>query len=588
MSLLVYAKTEAEYAKHFKYIIHLASVVFTNRPGAESSVGHQSGRDGHDSGQVEMNTLSNDGSLANEEPHSEQHPLVVYFEKNWDNCRELWCAYKRQHAVTLGNNTNNRLESSWKQLKKWVDSFMVVDECIASIILSDATPLAEPFAVRRVLDGTDRPWGNNRKYREALPNATEICDTMAGLGMPQYQATMNYLQQVARQFKNGDLGTVVEQEKQTGELGTLSGELSGATQLSTQVTEMRSVTVELSMMADMPSQTKEIRSGSVELRDTAEVQTHVESEESRTVLEPVLDMPFEIASPPRSRGRPKRSAKAEKAARNLSVAAASDDSDLYASHLSLASVNATLSSKTTYDSAVELLSKFRIFEYGVKFRAPTVRKRSNLPPIKPVVKPESIFRIRRPEYIEMCSAKVSALQAKTKGLAEGDVVLDIIGLGVYSTETLNIMKRWYRAMEVIKNLNKGIECIDTIHFTIPVAASFRCSADTDLLFRIKEPLLCRQRNQLSDTTINIVMERLFRARPDVMTVDPAVIGPITSHCTTILPGWEDIFVGLSTEKVLIPICCNNQHWCSIMIDLVFKEVCIYDPVSSSGWGTTDS
>ncbi|GMF35327.1 unnamed protein product [Phytophthora fragariaefolia] len=89
----------------------------------------------------------------------------------------------------------------------------------------------------------------------------------------------------------------------------------------------------------------------------------------------------------------------------------------------------------------------------------------------------------------MCSAKVSALQTKSKGLAESDMVLDIIGHGVYSTETLDVMKRWHRAMKVIKNLNKGIESVATIDFTIHMAASFQYRADKDLLFRMKEPPL---------------------------------------------------------------------------------------------------
>ncbi|GMF35331.1 unnamed protein product [Phytophthora fragariaefolia] len=102
MSLLAYANMEAEYAKNFTYMVYLA----------------RSGRNGHDSGQVGVTTLSNNGSLASEEPNSEQTPFVAYFETNWDNCRERWCAYKRQNAVRLGNNTNNRLEFSWKQLKE--------------------------------------------------------------------------------------------------------------------------------------------------------------------------------------------------------------------------------------------------------------------------------------------------------------------------------------------------------------------------------------------------------------------------------------------------------------------------------------
>lgn len=40
----------------------------------------------------------------------------------------------RQSAITLGNNTNNRFEASWKRLEETVDAFMIVDECIASIM----------------------------------------------------------------------------------------------------------------------------------------------------------------------------------------------------------------------------------------------------------------------------------------------------------------------------------------------------------------------------------------------------------------------------------------------------------------------
>ncbi|POM71857.1 hypothetical protein PHPALM_11514 [Phytophthora palmivora] len=42
----------------------------------------------------------------------------------------LW----RQNTVTLGKNTNNRLEVSWKQLKEWVGSFMAVGQCITPFL----------------------------------------------------------------------------------------------------------------------------------------------------------------------------------------------------------------------------------------------------------------------------------------------------------------------------------------------------------------------------------------------------------------------------------------------------------------------
>ncbi|KAE8891156.1 hypothetical protein PF005_g7148 [Phytophthora fragariae] len=34
----------------------------------------------------------------------------------------------------MGNNSNNRIEASWKQLKDLVNSFMGVDECVVSIM----------------------------------------------------------------------------------------------------------------------------------------------------------------------------------------------------------------------------------------------------------------------------------------------------------------------------------------------------------------------------------------------------------------------------------------------------------------------
>ncbi|KAE9303702.1 hypothetical protein PR003_g21937 [Phytophthora rubi] len=45
------------------------------------------------------------------------------------------------------------------------------------------------------------------------------------------------------------------------------------------------------------------------------------------------------------------------------------------------------------------------------------------------------------------------------------------------------------------------------------------------------------------------MDKMFGARTDVVTVNPAVIGMITSHAATRLLGLEDIFVGLTMEKV---------------------------------------
>jgi hypothetical protein len=57
-----------------------------------------------------------------------------YFDANWNNCKDKWCACQRCDVPHLGNNTNNRLESSWHKLRGLVNRFTEMDECLVSII----------------------------------------------------------------------------------------------------------------------------------------------------------------------------------------------------------------------------------------------------------------------------------------------------------------------------------------------------------------------------------------------------------------------------------------------------------------------
>ncbi|OWY90763.1 hypothetical protein PHMEG_00040961 [Phytophthora megakarya] len=107
VNFLVYARSEREYNKHRRYLKLLTSI------GLEREVG-------------EMDVADN--------PNYHTVLIETYFSKNWDNCRDFWCSYKRQNAVTLGNNTNNRLESSWKHMEEVVKSSMSLDQCLATII----------------------------------------------------------------------------------------------------------------------------------------------------------------------------------------------------------------------------------------------------------------------------------------------------------------------------------------------------------------------------------------------------------------------------------------------------------------------
>lgn len=82
--------------------------------------------------------------------------------------------------------------------------------------------------------------------------------------------------------------------------------------------------------------------------------------------------------------------------------------------------------------------------------------------------------------------------------------------------------------------------------------------------------------------MNIVMSKLFGERNDVVIVDPGVIGSIDNEDSPVnTRAFATIFAGKTNEKILIPICCSNTHWCCVMVNLNLNDVCIYDPMSSS-------
>lgn len=89
-------------------------------------------------------------------------------------------------------------------------------------------------------------------------------------------------------------------------------------------------------------------------------------------------------------------------------------------------------------------------------------------------------------------------------------------------------------------------------------------------------------NTLGDTTITILLDKLFSARPDIVYIDPSslciVIDGVVSFHTQI---FKELVSGLTTEVILLPINCKGIHWCSIMVSLDRREVTFYDPMYSS-------
>ncbi|XP_063215902.1 uncharacterized protein LOC134527287 [Bacillus rossius redtenbacheri] len=59
--------------------------------------------------------------------------FMQYYIINWDKCKELWVFAFRRKELTLGNNTNNRLESHNQKLKQYLKSSMHLPEAVKAL-----------------------------------------------------------------------------------------------------------------------------------------------------------------------------------------------------------------------------------------------------------------------------------------------------------------------------------------------------------------------------------------------------------------------------------------------------------------------
>eukprot|EP00644_Phytophthora_capsici_P003503 jgi/Phyca11/116822/e_gw1.31.388.1 len=90
------------------------------------------------------------------------------------------------------------------------------------------------------------------------------------------------------------------------------------------------------------------------------------------------------------------------------------------------------------------------------------------------------------------------------------------------------------------------------------------------------------RGSLGDEYMYAVMNVMFASTPGVVTIDSSHVGVVVNgKNTTDMEGLASLFAGVSDEKVLVPINCNGNHWCAIMIDLSTESIYTYDPMSSS-------
>ncbi|KAE9169284.1 hypothetical protein PF004_g28229 [Phytophthora fragariae] len=696
------------------------------------------------------------GADAESNDDAPQHPFEAYFDKNWDKCRSMWCAFERQNAVTLGNNTNNRIEASWKQLKDLVDSFMKVDECIVSIIYYQAqeekkfmdslfklsvvhdpkydremqllsnlisshaceliyeqyvfattrgkykykeavpgvflvqyvsdeedaldeptstysvmkrewtcscmfmtsrllpcrhvfylrkalgfesitpTQLLHPrwllttlrsstdapqllgasFAVSSVLPEPKATWDSNRKFREANAVASTNSEHLSGLGMREYRAAMKVLEDVGKLFKHGEYTAISRMTDvaepadalQSTELPAehhVAQDLDVSSSASVQTTQLgmdgsqlgsdgfQLVSEENPTNPDGLDTSEEVNSSQAEstlpVAVAPPVQAKKKQQHAVALREATGD--FVLESPPKPRGRPKQKTRAVKAKRSENAARVEEDVNMHENGLSLVSAYELLEENPTFNSTHEKLLQFKLFVFVGKQKPPIAHEITKLPTNKPLVRPEEIVRMFSKDLIKKCMAKVSAYQRKHPGVRELDIALEILGVGVFANSTVALMKKWHRACDVLKQIEKTLKWMKQLEFSRLANSSFAVEEDPDLPEKLKAIGILSTETQVLDLTakqcitdevMRTVMLKKFGPDPNIVIFDASALGVVVDGSVGAdTASIQRAMRGLSTEIVLFPVNCNNNHWCSIVINLAKGKVSIYDSSSSS-------
>ncbi|ETN10429.1 hypothetical protein PPTG_22740 [Phytophthora nicotianae INRA-310] len=255
----------------------------------------------------------------------------------------------------------------------------------------------------------------------------------------------------------------------------------------------------------------------------------------------LADDEFDIDPPPKSRGRPKTKAAVVKSKRNQAITMTNDDSELHNMGLSIKTIAEILAKIPTFISAAERLRKFRIFVFTKKPKSPIAWE---------------------------------------------------LSVGVFTTETLKVMKEYHRATAAVRLVERAVTWISTINFKLPVYKHFQVLEDSDMGAKLKQlPLLSHEmgvldlaaKGSLGDEIMTTVMTKLFSANPILNVASPHMISvPVNGKIWTDNQALVTLFFGAPTGKFLIPVNCNQNHWCSIMVGIgEKKKLYYYDPMGSS-------
>ncbi|KAE8962565.1 hypothetical protein PR001_g29489 [Phytophthora rubi] len=82
--------------------------------------------------------------------------------------------------------------------------------------------------------------------------------------------------------------------------------------------------------------------------------------------------------------------------------------------------------------------------------------------------------------------------------------------------------------------------------------------------------------------MHMVLMKKFESDPDVVVFEAAALGVVVDgKIEADKQALRRAMSGLTKEIVLLPVNCNGNHWCAVMMNLKTGKVFVYDSSSSS-------
>ncbi|ETI54342.1 hypothetical protein F443_02824 [Phytophthora nicotianae P1569] len=274
---------------------------------------------------------------------------------------------------------------------------------------------------------------------------------------------------------------------------------------------------------------------------------------------------FELQSSPKAKGRPKQKPKAVKAKRNMNIAMVQEDIVMNEKQLSLLSVFELLADDATFNSAQENILQFKLFIFAKKPKPPIAHEIMKLPTLKPLARPDEIVRIFPMDLSKKCGVEVTAYQRNNNDVRELDIALEIIISAL----------AWIEKVYFSSYDNTS----DFVEADPPMPSTLK---EIEVLTPQVDVLALAGKEVITDEVMHKILTKLLGFKPNIAIFDSSTLGIVVDgSVSTSNEIIREALAGVTNEKVLIPVNCNGNQWCAIIMYLAGGVVHVYDSSSSS-------